>query len=464
MIQTPTMSVRKQIKGAARSFMLQSVLEPCLFRDVFPIGQMPRIVLGNEVFPINPAETAWITDTTFRDGQQALPPFTVDQIVHLYKLMHKLDGGSGLIRQSEFFLYTKKDREAVNACRDLGFEFPEIIGWIRALESDFQLVKDAGIKETGILTSVSDYQIFLKLGWTREQAMKNYLRIVQMCLDNGIVPSCNLEDTTRADIYGFVIPFVSELMKLADRYQMPVKIRPCDTLGFGVDIAGAALPRSVQGIVHALRELAGVPSEWLEWHGHNDFYRGLTNASTAWLHGCSAANGTWLGIGERTGNTPIEALILEFLSTRGSEGIETVDTTVITEISNYMQHEMGVEVPEKQPFVGANFNRTKAGIHADGLLKHPEIYNAFDTEGVLKRPPTVSITDKSGVAGIAFWINDHFHIPGEEKVSKTHSGVMKIKHLIDGLYDSGRIAAISTEEMLEMIEEIMPEIMAKYAI
>jgi len=110
-----------------------------------------------------PPEDIWITDTTFRDGQQALPPFTVDQVVHLFDLLHKLSGPLGKIRQSEFFLYTDKDKEAVRKCQERGYEFPEITGWIRANKADFKLVKDMGLKETGILTSASDYHIFNKL-------------------------------------------------------------------------------------------------------------------------------------------------------------------------------------------------------------------------------------------------------------------------------------------------------------
>jgi len=72
-----------------------------------------------------------ITDTTFRDGQQARPPYTVDQMVHIYDLMSRLGGPNGVIRQTEFFLYTKNDRETLERCRALGHKYPECTGWIR---------------------------------------------------------------------------------------------------------------------------------------------------------------------------------------------------------------------------------------------------------------------------------------------------------------------------------------------
>ena len=60
------------------------------------------------------------------------------------------------------------------------------------------------------------------------------------------------------------------------------------------------------------------------------------------------------------------------------------------------------------PFVGRNFNLTRAGIHADGIMKDPEIYNIFDTELILNRPPMVAISNTSGLAGIAVWINQYY--------------------------------------------------------
>jgi isopropylmalate/homocitrate/citramalate synthase len=430
---------------------------------MFPYDDVPRIIFNQRLVPMNVVDDAWITDTTFRDGQQSLPPFKVGDIVHLYDLAHKLDNDTGLIRQTEFFLYTKRDRDAVEKCLSRGYKFPQVTGWIRAVASDFKLVKEMGLKETGILTSVSDYHIFLKLKWTRKKALENYMAIVKAALDNGIIPRCHFEDITRADIYGFVIPFARECMKLSKEYNMPVKIRACDTMGYGIAIAGAALPRNTHGIIYGLNKHADIPSEWLEWHGHNDFYRGLTNATHAWLYGCSAANGAWLGIGERTGNTPIEALIMDYLQFRGRAGKEKIDTTVITEIADYMQKEMGIEIAANRPFVGKNFNVTKAGIHADGITKSEEIYNIFDTEKILNRPPMVGITDKSGVAGIAYWVNAYFRIPQADRISKDTEAVKTIKALVDKEYEGDRIIGISDEEMTAYTKQHLPEIYTKYS-
>lgn len=435
-------------------YELQDTDEPNLFREIYSYVEVPKIVFNHRIVPMNPPDDIWITDTTFRDGQQAMPPFTVKQIVDLYDMLHKLGGSRGLIRQCEFFLYTDKDKEAVRKCMERGYKFPQVTGWIRPVKEDFKLVKEMGLKETGILTSSSDYHIYLKLKKTRRQAMDMYLGIVKSALDLGIIPRCHLEDITRADFYGFVVPFVQELMELSKEAKIPIKIRACDTLGYGVTYPGTALPRSVKGIIYGLVNLAEVPPEQLEWHGHNDFYHGLINATTSWLYGCCALNGALLGIGERTGNTPIEGLVMEFLALRGIR--DDIDTTVITDIAEYFEKELGYEIPHNQPFVGRNFNVTSAGIHADGLMKDEEIYNIFNTEKLLKKKVAVAINDKSGAAGIAKWLTLYLNLNKEEEVAKDNPGVLKIKEWVDSEYARGRTTVISNQEMLREAKKFLP--------
>lgn len=428
-------------------YELQDPTQPNLYRDVYTYDMPPLFCFNHRVVPLMPAEDLWITDTTFRDGQQALPPFTVEQILRLFEYLHRLSGPNGIIRQSEFFLYTDKDKEAVDRCRGLGYEFPEITAWIRAKKEDLKLVKDMHFKETGILTSASDYHIFNKLKMTRRKAMDEYLGIVKAALELGIIPRCHFEDITRADFYGFVVPFAQELMRLSSESKIPIKIRACDTLGYGVSYPGVMLPRSVNGIINGLITYAGVPSELLEWHGHNDFYRALSNSVAAWLYGCSAVNGSLLGIGERTGNTPIEAMMIEYISLRGTDS--GMDTSVITEVAEYFAKELKYPIPHNQPLVGSDFNVTRAGIHADGLMKDQEIYNIFNTEKILKRPADIGITDKSGAAGIAYWLNSRLKVPEKFKLEKNEPGVVAIKEWVDKQYADNRTTGISEAEMWE---------------
>ena len=426
-------------------YSLQDVAEPNLYRDIYPYEEIPKVAFNHRRVPLNMPEEVFITDTTFRDGQQSRAPYTTKQIVELYKMLAKLGGPKGIIRQSEFFVYTEKDRKAVEECMALGYKFPEITTWIRAKKEDFALVKDMGISETGILVSCSDYHIFKKLGMSRSQALEHYLKVVKSAFDAGIRPRCHLEDITRADFYGFVVPFVNALTELSNDAGIPVKIRMCDTMGYGVPYPGVALPRSVPGIVYGLHHYADVTSEMLEWHGHNDFYKAVANATSAWLYGAAGVNCSLLGIGERTGNVPLEAMVIEYASLKGE--FDGMDPTVITEIANYYEKELGYDIPPMTPFVGSSFNLTRAGIHADGLMKDAEIYNIFDTEKILARPAEVSISNTSGLAGIAYWMNNHYSLTGDSMLTKQDNFIIRMKEEIDKIYADGRTTIMGEDEL-----------------
>jgi isopropylmalate/homocitrate/citramalate synthase len=447
------LSIKKQTTKIP--FELKDVKEPVLYRDMFPFSSVPRVVLEDRLIQTNIPKDIWITDTTFRDGQQSRPPYTPQQIADIFDFMHRMSGPNGVIRQTEFFLYSEKDREAVRLCMERGYRYPEITGWIRANKNDFKLVKDMGLKETGILTSCSDYHIFLKLNMSRREALKQYLDIVGTALEQGITPRCHLEDITRADFYGFVIPFVQELMKLSEATNVPIKVRACDTMGYGFPFPGMALPRGVPEIFYALIHDGGVPSEQLEWHGHNDFHKGLINGVSAWMYGCASVNGALLGFGERTGNTPVEAMLIDYISLTGNDA--GIDTTAITEMAEYFRREMGFPIPSNYPFVGSEFNSTSAGIHADGMMKNEEIYNIFDTTKILRRPMGVIITDKSGIAGIAHWVNSHLQLDADKKIDKRHPGLAKMHKWVMEQYEEGRTTSISHDELLEKAKKYLPE-------
>ena len=436
-------------------YILDDVKKPNVFRNMFPYEEIPKIPFNDRTVPHNMPKDIWITDTTFRDGQQSRAPYTTDQIVHIYDELHRLGGPNGMIRASEFFLYSKKDRDAVYKCMERGYKFPEVTSWIRASGEDFKLVREIGMKETGILVSCSDYHIFLKLKMSRKEAMEHYLTIVRDCLEEGISPRCHLEDITRSDIYGYVVPFCLELMKLQDEYKIPLKVRACDTMGYGVNYPGAVIPRSVPGIIYALHTHAGVPNENMEWHGHNDFYKAVTNASTAWLYGCCGVNSSLFGIGERTGNTPLEAMVFEYAQFKGN--LNGMDATVITDLANYYEKEIGYSIPPMTPFVGKSFNVTRAGIHADGLLKNEEIYNIFDTGKFLKKPPVAAVSNTSGLAGIALWINNYYSLPKERQVSKQDSLVGHVKEWVDEQYAEGRVTVMTDEELEKIVDKTATE-------
>jgi isopropylmalate/homocitrate/citramalate synthase len=446
-----------QKTGSSRVLQLQEQEKPQLYRDLFPYTNICRTTFDNMLLAPRPCKQMRITDTTFRDGQQARTPYTIKQVAAIFDFLYRLGGKTGLISASEFFLYSEKERKCIELCRSRGYQFPQVTAWIRATKEDLKLARDMEFKETGMLTSVSDYHIFLKLNKTRRQAMDMYVDVAGKALEWGIIPRCHFEDVTRADIYGFCLPLAQRLMELARQSGMPVKIRLCDTMGYGVPWPGAALPRSVQRIVQSFIDEAEVPGEWLEWHGHNDFHKVLVNGVTAWLYGCGAVNSTLFGFGERTGNTPLEALLIEYISLTGDDG--AADTTVISEVAEFFEKELKYTIPPNYPFAGRDFNTTSAGIHVDGLTKSEEIYNIFDTEHLLKRPVPITITNKTGRAGVAYWLNTNLRLPENRKVTKKHPAVGQIYDAIMAVYEeTARSTSFSHEEMVAMAQRYMPEL------
>ncbi len=445
---------------------LEELDRPNMFEDMFPHAMPPHVIfdgpineqIDGQTYSAEPSSLQsrdiHITDTTFRDGQQSRPPYTVDQVLKLFDLISRLSGPNGVIRQTEFFLYSANDRKVVEKCIERGHRYPEITGWIRAEVDDLHLPSKLGLKESGMLTSCSDYHIFHKLKLDRKRALDKYTGLAKEAIAAGVRPRCHLEDVTRADINGFVIPYVQELMRISEEVDdsLKVKIRLCDTMGFGVPYPSASLPRSVPKLVLSMIHEAGVPSDRLEWHGHNDFHKVLVNGVTAWLYGCDALNGTLLGIGERTGNPPLEGAIIEYIGLK--RDMCGIDTTIITEITKYYRS-IGTHIPSRAPFVGDDFPKTRAGIHADGLIRDERIYNIFDTGKLLNRPPEVALTDKSGSDGVTLWVNNYLGLKPENRLKKTK--LVKIMRWVADQYDvENRITSISDKEMVGLVKKHLP--------
>ena len=142
-------------------------------------------------------------------------------------------------------------------------------------------------------------------------------------------------------------------------------------------------------------------------------------------------------------------MAIEYASLKGTQ--DGMDFTAITDIADYFEKEIGYVIPSRTPFVGRSFNSTRAGIHADGMLKDEEIYNVFNTKKLLNRPMCVSINNTSGLAGIAYWINQYYALEDADKIDKTHPIVAQVKALIDKEYEEGRCSVMGDDELDDLI-------------
>jgi len=449
--------------------------EPNLLENTFPFSDVPQMAFTGKVcedidgervefdFEKRKKAPLVISDTTFRDGQQAREPYTKQQVVSLYKLLGRLSGPNRVIDNTEFFVYADSDVAALEACMEEHASnptYPEPTCWIRGLSDDalfLKLMQYMGIKETGLLTSCSDYHIFLKLKKNWKTAAEEYLGMGKQAAERGIRVRFHLEDITRANFDGFVLPFIEMIAKFSEELpeELKAKVRLCDTMGFGLPYPGVELPRSIPKMIYKVQQ-AGIPSHRIEWHGHNDFHMVLANGVSAWLYGCDIMNCTLAGYGERTGNPPVEGAIMMYRALKGANG---TDTTVITEIADTFRS-LGAPPPANYPFTGDDANRTRAGIHGGGMTMDERIYQIFDTARLLNTPPTITITDKSGLEGISYWVQCYLaEKPTERaqiKVKRTR--LVHMAKWVDYQYDDlGRTTGISDEEMVGQVLLYMPK-------
>ena len=410
--------------------------------SVYPLESFPQYNWSEK--PAKLPSDVWVTETTHRDGQQGGLPLTTEHSVKLYEMMCRFTGTSGAIRQAEFFVYRKSDKDALcEALERFSSGAPvEPTTWIRAVPKDVELLAQLGVRETGMLASSSDYHMFHKFTpGGRRKAAEMYLAAVKTALDLGVRPRLHLEDATRAnhDFYVRFLEMVQEASVGLPENLAP-KIRICDTMGLGLPYEDVAWPRSIPKLVRAVRD-AGFPEERIEFHPHNDTWLIVANCIAAITAGCSVINGTLLGKGERTGNAPLEAVLMHTMG-MGFFSEDAPDFLVLNEMVE-LYKSIGFPVPPKYPLFGSDAHRTRAGIHADGLNKNWRMYAPFDVNRLLGRQLDVSLTKDSGLAGVLFQMRQN---TGEE-VSKDDPRVQKAYEWMMNEFAEGRVTAIEWEEL-----------------
>lgn len=387
-----------------------------------------------------------ITDTTMRDGAQdaCFAIFPNEAKLKYFDLLHKLDNGTGTIDCVEVFIYQKRDLWTLEKLLERGYDFPRVTTWTRATPKDIRdLVKVSGgqIKETGILASASDHHIFDRLSFrSKEEAIEKYQAVILTACENGIVPRVHLEDATRADIEGWVIPFMTKVM---EETKGLARFRICDTLGLGTPDPYAALPFGIPRLVATLSRATDAE---LEFHGHNDFGYAMANSMAALRYGCKKVNTAFGGLGERTGNTPLEQVVANYVREYGNPGLKL---ETLAEIAELMESEV-VAISEKQPIVGSGVFTTQAGLHQSGVSRQDKspgglIYLPFEPDTVGRRDAELNrIGALSGMDGIVSVLNQYREahgLPGPQFTAVSRLVKMvydRVHDAYDGHYDDAR--------------------------
>jgi len=432
---------------------ITSTETPDYFLDSFPRDDFPRYVWTER--PQSLPMQAWTTETTHRDGQQGGLPLTTEQSLNIYDILCAFTGDSGAIRQAEFFVYRPGDRAALEGALERYHAGAPIepTTWIRATAKDVELIKALGVRETGMLASASDYHTFHKFKpGGRNQAMQVYLEAVKITLEAGIRPRLHLEDATRAPME-FMQPFIEAVQEMAAPYgeSLRPKFRVCDTMGLGLPYDDVELPRSIPRIFRMLKAM-GLQPEDLEFHPHNDTGLVVANCLSAIREGCAVINGTSLGKGERTGNAPLEMILLHLIGMGYfaplEQGRNQPDFTALNDLTD-LYAAMGEPLPPKYPLYGRDAHRTRAGVHADGLNKFWWMYAPFNVPELLGRPLEVSLTKDSGLAGLIFLIRQHLGLD----LPKDDPNLLAIHEWLTAEFDGGRQTSVEWEELAPIVAQ-----------
>ncbi|HEX5478437.1 MAG TPA: hypothetical protein VFY79_01825 [Dehalococcoidia bacterium] len=432
-------------------------------------GQLPPVTLEPEpVVPPSPRDglPKLITDTTLRDGAQdsRFAIFPPDTRLRYYDLLHRLDNNTGAVYAVEAFIYQKRDVWTLEKLLERGYEWPRVTTWTRATPKDIKLlveVSQGKVKETGMLASASDHHIFDKLGHaSKEDAIEKYLQPIRTALEENIIPRIHLEDCTRADIYGWVIPFMQRVLEESKGI---AKFRICDTIGWGSPDPYASLPWGIPRLFTVLREETGAE---LEFHGHNDFGLATANSIAAWRYGAKKVNVAFAGLGERTGNTSLEQMVASLVRYYGDPGF---DLKALEDMKQLIDGEV-TPLPDRAPIIGEVFTTT-AGIHQAGVGRQEDapgglIYLPFAASLFGRKEVELSrIGSLSGAEGIISVLNREYERLGKsERVGGTSRVVKQIYDRIqaeyDGQYDAGddhwvneRRTFFTSEDILDLARE-----------
>lgn len=418
------------------------------------------------------APNSWpklITDTTLRDGNQdpRFALFPVAARLKYFDLLHALDNGTGRIEAVEVFIYQNRDVWTLEKLLERGYDYPRVTTWTRATPKDIKQLIEVGqgrIRETGMLASASDHHIFDKLEFrSKHEAIEKYLKVILTAREHGIVPRIHLEDITRADIYGWVIPFIQRVLVETEGQ---AKFRACDTLGIGIPDPHAALPLGIPRLISTLVSETGAE---IEFHGHNDFGLATANTIAALIYGAKRANTAFAGLGERTGNTPLEQVVAACVRIYGNPGF---DLGVLSEIARLIDSEV-IQVHPQQPVIGHSVFATQAGIHQTGIERQKEaegglIYLPFDPSLLGRYIEELNLVGAvSGIDGIAAVLNKEIGLvtgtPGTlSSVSRIVKRVYdRVQESYDGVFDESvggcrdyRSSFFAPAELLEMAVEL----------
>jgi len=247
-------------------------------------------------------------------------------------------------------------------------------------------------------------------GWTLSKMLRVTEEAVTFAVREGLPVMMVTEDTTRAqpdvlkELYGKAIEWGARRLCVAD------------TVGHATPAGTKALVRFV---IEEVVKPSGEDVE-VDWHGHRDRGFGLANTLAAIEAGATRVHGTALGIGERSGNTEMDLLLVNLALL----GVHQADLTMLPEYCELAAEACQIPLVHSYPVIGADAFRTGTGVHAAAIVKaHAKgddwladrVYSSIPASMVGRRQ-VIEIGPMSGLSNVKFWLRANGYDPDDEEL------------------------------------------------
>ena len=308
---------------------------------------------------MNLADKIYIFDTTLRDGEQTPGvALTVDEKIQIAQKLDslgvdKIEAGFPAASNGEF--------EAVSEIKSLDLD-STIVGLARSVKSDIDTVLDADLEYIHTFIGTSPLHRDYKLKMSKETTISTAVDAVEYAKDHGLTVEFSAEDATRTEREFLFDIFDAVINAGADFIDIP-------------DTVGVLTPIITKELITDVKSHFKAP---ISVHFHNDFGLATANTLTAIECGANQTHVTVNGMGERTGNTSLEEIVVALYAAYGID--LNIDTSQLYSLSEFVGRLTGVKMPVNKPIVGDNAFAHESGIHVHGILNNSSTYEPISPE------------------------------------------------------------------------------------
>jgi len=299
-----------------------------------------------------------ICDVTLRDGEQM--PGVVFRADEKLDIAMRLDEIGVEVIEAGFPVVSAAEMNAVKEVCNLGLD-AKISALSRSVKKDVDAAIDCGVDMLSVFIATSDLHLKHKLHMSCSEAIHCALEAVEYAKDHGLIVRFSAEDATRTDF-----DVLKKLYKKAEEHHADY-VSVADTVGI-------MNPRTTFYMISEIKKVVKIP---ICMHCHDDLGMALPNTLAGAEAGAKQLHTTVNGIGERSGNTPLEELLV---SLRLHHGIDRYNLTKLKDLSKLVETYSDVPVARNKAVVGANAFAHESGIHVAAVLEEPRTYELYSPE------------------------------------------------------------------------------------